>query len=81
MTVKTAYNESGGDIMANVSIQIEDNVKQQAERILSQIGLDLSSAANLFMYQVILHNGIPFSVVLPDACTAEEHEKANKTAL
>ena len=42
-------------------IRIDAEIKQQA----SSLGLDMSGAVNLFLYQCILHGGLPFSVELP----------------
>lgn len=50
--------------MANISVRVEDDVKKSAESILSQLGLSLSTATNVFLRQVILHNGLPFAVEL-----------------
>jgi DNA-damage-inducible protein J len=42
-------------------------VKQQAENILSALGIPASNAINMFYKQIILHKGLPFSVTLPSA--------------
>ena len=46
-------------------IRIDKTVKEDANTLFSQLGLDLSSAVNLFLRQCILRNGLPFSVELP----------------
>ena len=43
-----------------LSIRINSEVKQQASEILEELGLDLSSAVNVFLRQVINDNGLPF---------------------
>ena len=43
-----------------LSIRINSEVKQQASEILEELGLDLSSAVNVFWRQVIPDNGLPF---------------------
>ncbi|MBR5968804.1 MAG: type II toxin-antitoxin system RelB/DinJ family antitoxin [Lachnospiraceae bacterium] len=50
---------------ANVYARIEPDVKEQAESILSALGLPVSNAINMFYKQIILTKGIPFQVVLP----------------
>lgn len=50
---------------ASVNVRIDKDIKQQAEAILSQIGLPRSVAIDLFYRQIIHHGGIPFSLVLP----------------
>lgn len=46
-------------------IRIDTNIKKQANELFSSLGLDMSSAVNLFLYQCVLRGGIPFSVELP----------------
>lgn len=50
---------------ANLYARIEPNVKEQAESILSALGIPVSNAINMFYKQIILHRGIPFDVKLP----------------
>lgn len=53
--------------MAAVSTQIsiDETTKEQAAEFLEGLGLDLSDAINMFLKQVILHDGIPFDVKYP----------------
>lgn len=46
-------------------VRIEENLKQQASELFSQLGLDMSSAINVFLKQSVLRGGLPFSVELP----------------
>ncbi len=46
-------------------IRIDSNVKKQANDLFSALGLDMSSAVNLFLHQCILRGGLPFSVEMP----------------
>lgn len=46
-------------------IRIDAEIKQQASALFSSLGLDMSGAVNLFLYQCILRGGLPFSVELP----------------
>lgn len=50
---------------ANLYARIEPDVKEQAENILSSLGIPVSSAINMFYKQIILQRGIPFDVKLP----------------
>lgn len=55
-----------GAEMANVStnIRIDDEVKKKAVQIFSDLGMDMSTAVNIFLRQTILHNGLPFELKL-----------------
>lgn len=50
---------------ANLYARIEPDVKEQAENILSALGIPVSNAINMFYKQIILQRGLPFEVKLP----------------
>lgn len=50
---------------ANLYVRIEPDVKEQAESILSALGIPASNAINMFYKQIILNRGIPFEVKIP----------------
>ena len=49
---------------ATVFTRVDPEVKEQAEAVLNQLGIPLSSAVNLFLRQVVLQQGIPFQLTL-----------------
>lgn len=51
---------------SNVFAHVEPEVKAQAEQVLNQLGMPMSSAINVFLRQVVLHNGLPFDMKLPE---------------
>ena len=51
---------------ANLYARIEPDVKEQAETILNALGIPASNAITMFYKQIILHNGLPFDVKLPE---------------
>ena len=50
---------------ANVNARIDQNVKTQAEAILTRMGLPRSVAIDIFYRQIIMHGGLPFPVTIP----------------
>ena len=52
---------------ANLYARIEPDVKEQAEGILSALGIPASNAINMFYKQIILQRGLPFEVKIPSA--------------
>ena len=46
-------------------IRIDSNIKREATALFSNLGLDMSSAVNLFLHQCVLRGGLPFSVEVP----------------
>ena len=51
---------------ANLYARIEPEVKEQAEAILSALGIPASNAITMFYKQVIVQRGLPFEVKLPE---------------
>ncbi len=50
---------------ANVLARVEPEVKEKAESIMSQLGVPASVVINMLYKQIIMTNGIPFSLSLP----------------
>ncbi|MCD7711356.1 MAG: type II toxin-antitoxin system RelB/DinJ family antitoxin [Firmicutes bacterium] len=50
---------------SNLYARIEPDVKEQAESILSALGISASNAITMFYKQIILQRGIPFEMKLP----------------
>ena len=71
--------------MAKVAtnISIDEEIKPKAQAMLAEFGLDLSTAVNMFLRQMLREEAIPFEVrkEIPNAVTlaamaeAEEMEK------
>ena len=52
---------------SNVFARVEPELKEQAEAVLNEIGLPMSNAITLFLRQLVLRRGIPFTVNVPPA--------------
>lgn len=52
---------------ANVYTRVDPETKEQAEQILSQLGVPMSNAIGMFLKQVVIQRGIPFEMKLPSA--------------
>ena len=60
----------GGNTMANTSVvyaRIDTNLKDNAESILSQLGISPSSAIQMLYSQIVLKKGMPFELKLPSS--------------
>ena len=51
----------------NLYVRIEPDLKENAETILTQLGIPMSNAVGMFLKQVVLRRGMPFDVTLPAA--------------
>jgi DNA-damage-inducible protein J len=50
---------------ANLYARIEPELKNEAESILSGLGVPVSNAINMFYRQIVIHRGLPFAVQYP----------------
>lgn len=61
--------------MANTSmnIRMDSELKKQAEALFSEIGMNMTTAINIFLKQSVRENGIPFElrVNTPNKLTVE----------
>lgn len=66
--------------MANINVRIDENVKREAENIFEQLGLNASTAINIFYKQVIRTKSIPFELKLevPNETTIAAIEEGEK---
>ena len=72
---------------ANILARVEPEVKEQAESIMSQLGLPASVVINALYKQIIMTKSIPFSLSLPqkpatlDSMTTEEFNSIMEAGL
>lgn len=50
----------------NISIRMDSDLKAQAEALFSELGMNLTTAFNIFVRQSIRDGGIPFKVSLTE---------------
>lgn len=72
---------------ARLNLRVNPIVKERAEAVLSRLGVPMSTAIDMYLNQISLTGGIPFTVTLPkapddinaDLMTVEQlHEKLEK---
>ena len=52
---------------ATLNIRVKPGIKENAERIISELGISMSSAIDMYLRQIILVGGIPFDIIIPEA--------------
>ncbi len=50
--------------MSNINIRIDEDVKKQAEKVFSELGLNMTTAINIFLKQSIREQRLPFELKL-----------------
>jgi addiction module RelB/DinJ family antitoxin len=51
--------------MANINVRTDDQLKEAALKIFKELGIDMSTAINIFLSQVVLRQAIPFDLSIP----------------
>ena len=59
-----------------IRARVEPDLKQDAEKVFSALGLSATEAITLFYKQVALCQGLPFAVRIPNAETREAIRQA-----
>jgi len=49
---------------SNMSIRVDSELKSQAEQILSQFGMNMTGAVNMFLQQIVRERAVPLSLSL-----------------
>lgn len=66
----------------NITIRMDANLKVQAEALFNELGMNLSTAFNIFVRQSLREGAIPFKIQLesPNAETIAAMEEAKRIA-
>lgn len=66
----------------NITIRMDANLKVQAEALFNELGMNLSTAFNIFVRQSLREGAIPFKIHLerPNAETIAAMEEAKRIA-
>ena len=61
----------------NLNIRIDKDIKEQAESIFNELGINMTTAVNIFMRAAIREHGMPFELKLdvPNEVTVESIEE------
>lgn len=70
--------KKGVTIMAQISLRVDDDVKRNAERTLTDIGLSMSTAINIFLKKVARENRIPFELSADPFYSQENMEELER---
>ncbi len=64
----------------NLNIRTDKAIKEQAEEIFNELGLNMTTAVNIFLRTAIREHGIPFELKLevPNDTTAAAIEEGRK---
>jgi DNA-damage-inducible protein J len=55
----------------NINVRVDCELKAKAQKVLSDLGLDMTTAINVFINQIVYVQGIPFEISKPKAKRAK----------
>ncbi len=61
---------------AKINARMEPGLKEQAERILDELGISTTEAIRLYFKQIVHRRGIPFDIRIPNPETKAAMEDA-----
>lgn len=64
----------------NISVRMERDLKEQAETLFAELGMNMTTAFNIFLRQSVREGKIPFEISLnvPNALTMAAMEEAER---
>ena len=57
--------------VTNINIRTDSELKAKVQSVLADLGLDMSTAINMFLHQVVYYQAIPFEIKKPIKKTAK----------
>lgn len=66
---------------ATLNLRVNPDVKENAESVLEQLGIPMATAIDMYLKQISLVGGIPFSVVLPKAASSVNADMMSVTQI
>jgi DNA-damage-inducible protein J len=58
-----------------ITARVEPMLKARAERVLAKVGVSTTEAITMFLSQVVLNDGLPFDMRVPNAETRKAIEE------
>lgn len=65
----------------NVNIRMDEELKKQAERLFADLGLNMTTAINVFIRQSVNYGGIPFEIVRRDGFYSDYNQQILKKSI
>jgi DNA-damage-inducible protein J len=50
---------------AYINARVDRQLKERAEKVLSQVGISTTDAVTMMLHQIVLRQGLPFEVCVP----------------
>jgi len=67
--------------MTRISIRMDEELRKEADIILAELGLNMSSAVNIFIKQLVRQGGLPFTPMLESRQTLDNRRRERLDSL
>lgn len=54
---------------ATINARVDERLKSRAEKVLRKVGVSTTEAITMLLHQIVLRQGLPFEVTIPNAET------------
>lgn len=65
----------------NVNIRMDEDLKKQAEQLFADLGMNMTTAINVFVRQSVNYGGIPFEIVRKDDFYSDYNQQILKNSI
>ncbi len=65
----------------NVNIRMDEELKKQAEQLYAELGMNMTTAINVFVRQCINYGGIPFEIIRRDDFFSDYNQQILKKSI
>jgi DNA-damage-inducible protein J len=65
----------------NVNIRIDENLKKEAEQLFADLGMNMTTAVNVFIRQAINRGGLPFEVVRKEGFYSDYNQQVLRKSI
>ncbi len=65
----------------NVNIRMDEKLKKQAEELFADLGMNMTTAINVFVRQSVSYGGIPFEIVRRDGFYSDYNQQILKKSI
>ena len=66
--------------MTTIQVRMDERTKRAGQKALNKLGMDMSTAVNIYFQQIILRRGIPFQILTENGLTIEEEDEILRRA-
>ena len=65
---------------AYINARVDRNLKAKAERVLRRVGVSTTDVVTMLLHQIVLRNGVPFDVRVPNEETRRAMSELDRGA-